>query len=208
MANLTLKIEKSKELINFLEKFRSKGLKQILNFSVNKTSSFLASFIISRHLTGGTAKDKLAVRSGRLRQTTVPRTLTIKENSIEGGVQFGTKYADIHISRKPKSTIITPKTAKNLAIPIPGSPAVTASGVTRFTGGIRQAFPFLSFVKSKKGNKLLVDTRNGKFIPYFVLKKQVKIDSRVHTDDILNKNEQKINSVFKKAIDQYINANI
>lgn len=204
MAILTIKIDSS-DFDEFFKKFGSTGIKKALNFGVDKSSSFLASFIVQRHLTGGTTKDRLKTRSGRLKQTTIPiQNKTISDNEISGGVQFGTKYAHVHISNKPKTTIITPKTVKNLAIPIPGSPAFTPSGQQRGTGKINIAFPFLSFVRSKKGNGLLVDTRDDKFIPYFVLKKSVRIESRVHLDEIVNKKEKDIVKIFNNAVKEII----
>jgi hypothetical protein len=201
--NLQLKLD-AKTVLDNIEKVRSKGLKQILNFGIGKTSSYLASYIILRHLTGGTTQDRLKTRSGLLKQTTIPLVpKSISEYKVEGGVQFGTKYAPVHISDKPKTTIITPKTAKALAIPIPGSPATTAAGVTRHTGSIRQAYPFLSYIKGKN-SIILADTRGGNFIPYFILKKSVKISSRVHLDEILNTKKTDIENIFKQAIDEYI----
>lgn len=169
--------------------------------ATNKSSSFLTTYIITRHLTGGTSNDRLALRSGKLAQSTNRiKAKFAGKTSVEGGVEFGIKYAKLHVSNKPKSTVITPKTAKMLAIPVPGSPAVTSSGVIKHTGSIRQAYPFLSRVGG-----LLVDKRNNNFTPYFALKKSVIVKSRVHLNDIANLKTEDIRNIFNKELIRILN---
>lgn len=172
----------------------------------NKSVSHLLDVLLTKHLRGGTTSTKLRTRSGNLRSQTQPiPSKSIGKNKASGGIQFGAKYSKVHINVFPTTTIIRPKRARNLAIPIEGSPATTGSGVKNYFGDIRQQFPFLSFAYSKRGTKLLVDRRGGRFIPYFVLKRQVAIQSRVHLDEILNREAIMFEEIYRKAIKLLLN---
>ena len=67
---------------------------------MNIQSRSLTNFVITRHLTGETTEDRLAVRSGMLRRTTRAKKAVIKKDDIIGGVLFGVKYAVAHVGRK------------------------------------------------------------------------------------------------------------
>ena len=192
-----------KDFSKDLQKLSQEGLINLLSKGVKKSSSFLITYIKDNHLTGGTTDTKLKGRSGRLRQSVLPLDLIRQSESVvEGGLHIGqgVKYAELHINETRKSTTITPKSAGALAIPLPGSPAVTPSGVSKVVSKIREQYPFLK----RKGN-VLADTRDGNFIPYFALKKSVTIQSRVHTDEILDQNKDKIASLFTRAAQEEIN---
>jgi hypothetical protein len=157
--------------------------------------------LLTRHLTGGTTAKKLAKRSGNLRAQTQPFP-SKNEGKVraKGGIEFGAEYSGVHISAYPKSTIIKPRRGKYLAIPVQGSPAMSGSGVKNYYGSIRANYPFLNFVHAKSGNALLVDRRGGRFIPYFILKKQVVVPSRVHLNEILDREARIVEVIYRKAI--------
>lgn len=78
-------------------------------------------------------------------------------------------YAGVHIT----GAIIRPKRGQYLAVPL--AAAQTAAGVPRFTP--RQV-PGAFFIRSKRGNLLLVRRVAGGLQPLFVMKRQVRIPRR------------------------------
>lgn len=80
-----------------------------------------------------------------------------------------TAYAAIHVT----GGIIRPRKGQFLTVPL--SAALTAAGVARFSA--RQV-PGAFFLRSKRGNLLLVRRIAGGIEPLFVLKRQVRIPKR------------------------------
>jgi len=78
-------------------------------------------------------------------------------------------YANMHMT----GGRIVPKRGQYLTIPLPA--ALTSAGVPRFTA--RQV-PNAFFIKSKRGNLLLVRKRAGGIEPLFVLKREVHLPKR------------------------------
>ncbi|MBM4272806.1 MAG: hypothetical protein FJ139_11725 [Deltaproteobacteria bacterium] len=176
----------------------------------------------SEHLTGGTSSTRLRVRTGNLRASTKPMTPIIKEDSIEGGIQFGTVYAGTHIGPRGKITEIKPTKGKDyLTIPFVGlqmkkniqgpflfTPSMTKAGVLK--GSARSGMWGETFVrKSKKGNLILFGKQiiqrgikagltKGRIVPLFILKKSVKIPARVHPEDIIDWTEPRLIGDMKK----------
>jgi len=156
------------------------------------TTREVASWIKSEYLTGGTTDTKLAVRTGRLRASCRPAPVEIVgTDRVEGGLLIGTVYGRVHIGRKGSSTTITPKKARMLAIPLDA--AKTAAGVAR---GTPRGGPWgQTFIARVKGNLIIFGKRQitkgpragqfrGGIVPLFLLKKQVKIKTRVPLEDI------------------------
>lgn len=146
---------------------------------VARQSKAMTKYVIARHLTGGTSKDRLAVRTGHLRRTTKAKPVKEEKGAIVGGTSFGAKYARVHVGPRGKKTTITPKRAKYLAIPL--AAAKTPAGVAR--GGPRD-FPDTFVFRSKAGNLIIGQRRRDRVVPLFVLKKRVTIPTRVHPEDI------------------------
>jgi len=156
-------------------------LKRVLKQVVRRQSRALTQYVKTRHLTGGTTSDRLAVRSGHLRRSTKPRRVSERDGQIVGGVEFGARYASVHVGPKGKRTTIRPKSAQYLAIPL--AAAKTAAGVAR--GGPRD-YPDSFVVRTKAGNLLVMGRQTGAkgAVPLFVLKRQVVVPARVHPEDI------------------------
>lgn len=134
--------------------------------------------------------------TGEIFNSTLPlRVKQIDRDTIVGGTQIGSsvksnKYVHVHVSPRPKSTVIFPKKADGrLAIPL--APA-------RIGGGRLKPLdlPNAYF----RGNLLVSSFLTGKFVPYFVMKRFVTVRSRVHTKKIANE----FRPVITKTIDNYM----
>lgn len=77
-------------------------------------SFYLRSYLLTEHLTGGTTKTRLGVRTGRLRSKTRPIEAKVAAGKVEAGVHIGVFYASVHIGPKGQETIIRPKTKTSL----------------------------------------------------------------------------------------------
>lgn len=151
---------------------------------------------------GGTTDYKLRKRTGKLASGTKPMAVEVKGAQVEGGIQFGSVYARVHIGPKGQVTTIKPKTKKFLTIPIEGSPIMTSAGVLKasagelMTGAIGLPFGETFIKRSKKGNLIIfgkqrvskganIGETRGEIIPLFLLKKEVKVKSRIHPKEIM-----------------------
>lgn len=197
-----IKIEESgsREVILRLEKY-DEAVLDVAREVVTRGSRRLVRHIVSEHLRGGTTRTKLARRTGHLTQTTTEKKTQVSKAGIVGGVDFGAKYAGVHVGPKGQTTVINPKRAKFLTIPLDA--AKTAAGVAR---GSARDFENAFFIRSKAGNLLLVQRRSGSggIVPLFVLKRQVSIQSRVHPEDISKKVGPEIVEDLERKINEIL----
>jgi hypothetical protein len=184
-----------------------------LTEEMKRQSNKLNTYVKQKILTGGTASEKLAVRTGNLRRSTVPMIPVVKEDNIRGGVQFGAKYAVTHFGNEGEIHTITPKKSKFLAIPI--GEALTGAGVPRYASprdvpGLqlinRKGKPSLLALVKIKGRiekatgAMKIKGASGSLIPMFILMKSVKVKARIHPKSIIRDNIEGINKAFKTAI--------
>ena len=154
----------------------------------------------------------LGVRTGLLRSSTKPLPVKESGGEIYSGTGFGTAYARPHIGPKGQVTTIRPVRAKWLTIPISkeyGGIVMTKALVSR--GAARSGMWGETFVaRSRKGNLIIFGKRviqkgerqgetTGKIQPLFVLKKEVKIKSRVHPEVILAWEKPRMIAAFRAA---------
>jgi hypothetical protein len=148
-------------------------------------------------MTGGTTEDRLAVRTGRLRASVLPIKAEIKGNTIEGGVSIGTVYARVHVGPAGQTTVIKPKMAKYLTIPLLAAKA--GRGGQGPGKGTARGGPWgETFVaKSRAGNLIIfgrlkvtkgprVGQLRQNIVPLFLLKKQVTIKARIHPEELIS----------------------
>lgn len=174
-----------------------------------KVGKLTATYLRVERFTGGTSSTRLAVRTGRLRASVQPITPQEKVDGIEGGVQFGTVYARVHVGPRGQETIIRPKTKKFLAIPLP--PAMSKAGVPR--GSPRQGpwgETFVRRVEEAGEERLIVfgkreitkGPKTGQLrksiVPLFLLVRSVKVKARIHPEEILDFMEPKIIEEFRE----------
>ncbi len=156
----------------------------------------LTEWIVKNHLSGPSGDDKLAVRSGNFRRLTLPvKPKTYKKN-MKAGTQFSGAGARVHVGPKGQITTIKPSTSTYLAIPI--GEALTAGGVPRFSGP--RAVPGLDLITSLRGNLILVKQVGTMLEPFFLLKKQVEVPSRVHPEEIIKRRILHIAQDYRSAL--------
>lgn len=190
----------TKQIGNYFTKTRANVL-AALQKEMTTQSKAMWRFVTIQYLRGGTTPNRLRMRSGNLIRTTIPMKTRIVGSMLEGGIQFGAKYAPVHVGEEGQITKIPKGGAKGmLAIPI--GAMVKKSGVSRMVGGeIRQQYPFLTLIKSKKGNLILADVRKkGKIIPYFVLKSRVSVTTRVFPKTIIQLFAPEVKRGLEEAI--------
>jgi len=161
-----------------------KGLVPKVMKIVQEHSKRLWDHTLSRHLTGGTAADRLGRRTGTMARSTRPLQVRLEGSKVTGGLAFGAKYAGVHIGPAGSQVTIRPKNKKFLAIPL--AAAKTAAGVAR--GGPLSGIWGPTFIAKgvifgfSGGTK---GTQSKTPIPLFVLKRSVVVPRRVHPKEHL-----------------------
>ena len=186
-----------KDTVRYLRQLPISINKKIIE-GVNEAGKRLTRYVKSKYLrTQG--ENSLGRDSGELFRSTRPIVAKkINDNIVTGGTEIGASsvaniYVRTHVSSRPKTTIIYPRTAKMLAIPLP--PARI--------GGRRikpRELPNSFF----RGNVLVSSFLGDEFVPFFVMKRFVSIKSRVHTKKIANE----FRPVITKTIDDSIKASV
>lgn len=178
---------------------------KILVDALGDQSEELASYVIEKHLTGGTTDTKLAVRTGDFRRRTKAVRVTQEGDTLKGGVSFGVKYAGVHVGPPGQVTTITPKSSSNLAIPV--GPALTSAGVPRYNSP--RDVSGLQFIPAKAGAEhtgVMAMVKKGEVIPYFVLKKSIEVKARIHPEEIIKARqshiERRLNEALQRGVDQ------
>lgn len=179
----------------------SARVREIIKKELATQSKYLTNYVITRHLMHGTTNDRLRVRTGHLRRTTRPKNIIDKGEYVEGGVAFGANYAGVHIAKQGTKTVIRPKVAKNLAIPIMSG--LTPSGAAKALSP--RDFPFLKLIVRPGRAPLLarVEKKGGKttaIFPYYVLLKSVTVPARVHPENIIIAEGANIGRAIVKAV--------
>ena len=161
----------------------------------NTNSTLLATHLKQNYLKGGTTSSRLKVRSTRLSASVKPLKAKKIKGGLIAGIRVGTVYAGVHIGKKGHVTTIRPKRGKFLAIPLDAAKTDKA-GVAR--GGPRdehlwgetfvrrsKAGNLIIFGKQKYGRGKKAGQTRGKLVPLFVLKKSVKVKTRVDAKELL-----------------------
>lgn len=131
-------------------------------------------------------------RTGTLSRSFKFKTTGTKLKDIQGSFSTNVKYAAIHES----GGTVKAKAGKMLAIPIPGGPALTPAGVSRYASPLRKSLPGTHhfFVhKAGSGKLYLLGVEKGVAdtgpVAWFALKKSVFIPKRLHLQRTI-KNER------------------
>lgn len=130
-----------------------------------------------RYLSGGTTADRLAVRTGGLRQAFTAQV----EGDVEGvtgriGYLAGTPtWASVHEGWPDgrTSTTIRPTHGQYLAIPLPGAGLAPGGPVGR-----PRDLPNSFVARSKRGNLLIFERTAEGIMPRYLLRTEVVIPSR------------------------------
>ena len=139
-----------------------------------------------KHFRGPTSPTSVRSLSGRLLNSVVVIEPRFENNKITGGISVGQEavpYTKVHVN-SPRGKITTIKPVKAKALTIPTDFAKTSAGRPRgpaFIGGRPNPIWGVTFVAGgmifgyKRGTK----RKYANPVPLFILKKQVKIPSRV-----------------------------
>lgn len=111
-----------KELIVRLGRLDEKTLKAVKGVVTRSTREGV-NYVKTHHLTGGTTSTRLAVRTGHLRRTTDEKPTRREGTTVTGGMEFGAKYAPVHVGPRGQKTVIRPKRGKYLTFPVERSGA-------------------------------------------------------------------------------------
>lgn len=190
--NIRIDAEQFKEGIKDLNNYSERLLK-----TSNDLSNALVTLIKNNHI-GGSATTDTSVRrrTGDLSRRMAIIKPEITASELIFGAQNPLPYARVHIAPRGTITVIKPRNARKLAIPLPA--VQTRAGVTR---GKPRDFQNTFIRKSKAGNLIIFENiGRGQIRPLFVLKDEVRVPARVHTDIILEKFRPKVINELREAI--------
>lgn len=202
---MTIKgIEKAKRAFEKLPDNVNEELRDI----IYSESLMLSTHLRDDILTGGTTADKMAVGSGKLRNSVRALKPRMSAKKIEGGIVFGTNYASTHVGSKGSQKKIEAKPDGWLTIPLRAmrkSNSLTGESRGSAQGAwVKGHYDDTFFKKSKAGNLILFGSNGKKITPLFVLKKQVRIPARIHPEELLDWVETRI---LKRVDNLNVNTN-
>lgn len=168
---------------------------------VTEGSAVLTSNVQNKHLRGGTSSSRLGVRSGRLRSETRALRTKTEGSQVKGGFKIGVFYASTHFGPKGKVTTIKPRSSRYLTIPLP--PALTAGGRPKKKSA-RDWGDRLTFIPRGGKSPLLAEVTRAGIRPFYVLKKEIDIKTRVHPEVIEAENA----AILARVVDNRIQAEL
>ena len=157
--------------------------------SVGRESQWLAKHIQTQYLSGGSGALKAV--SGELRRRTFALAPIKTPDGVMGRVVIGSglDYTHVHVGPMGKTTVIKPKTAKSLAIPL--SSALTSAGglFSIFSKGKSLWSLHPKLFRGSKEHNLRPDMlyyKRGKneITPMFVLRRSVTLRTKVWPEQI------------------------
>lgn len=168
---------------------------------MTEASAKLTSEVQNKHLRGGTSSSRLRRRSGRLASETRAVRTRLDGQKIKGGFKIGVFYASTHFGPKGKVTTIKPKSSRFLTIPLP--PALTAGGRPKKKSA-REWGDRLRFIARGGKSPLLAEVTRGGIRPFYVLKDEVDIKTRVHPEVI----EAETADILARIVDNSIQSEL
>lgn len=148
---------------------------------------------IRRQLSGSLLKN----RSGNLRNSFVPGSVSVEGASISGAVGSNLVYARI----QNMGGQINPKNAQNLTIPL--SAVMTASGVARYSARDIISNPGAAgFTATFFRKGILFGKRGNEIVPLFSLKKSVTLRGRHYIEAALAETKPKAEAAMKQAVEK------
>ena len=177
--------------------------------AVNIASLKMLSIVRNEYITNSTTGSTLKNRSGNLKRGVAIIQPNVKGDFVEGGITFGSIYSSIHVS-KERGRVTTIHGKSWLTIPmtwIPESKAVleAAGGVLREKSTFKNTF----IGKSASGNLIIFGQGSyargknagkgkGAIVPLFLLRKSVKVPSRISTDELIARVKPKLQSTLNE----------
>lgn len=197
-----------------LDLFRERFLKKASPI-IQEHSLLLIDYLRQKHMSGPTSDTTIRRRTGNLADSMRPAPVIASDKYIDGGVTFGKIYSKVHIGPRGRTTTIVPKNKKALTIPFPGSPILKPSGELKATaaelkdGSAGLPFGRTIILKTEDGDSIIfgiqritkganIGKYRGKLVPLFILKKKVKIKTRVHREVFLKWSKDQLTRDFRE----------
>jgi len=170
--------------------------------TIDKDMPLWSTYILQNHLTGGTSSTRLKKVTGRLSGSMRPLPTKLKSDGIYGGLEFGTRYAGIHIGRMGDvTTIRSNRPGGYLAIPLEA--AKTTTGRTRAAPRDPMwgsTFIAKGIIFGYKGGKVKTAGKIRDIVPLFKLKKSVRVPVRVDALKLVQWIKPKLEKDLSEAI--------
>lgn len=185
----------SKDSVTYLKRIATSLNKGVVD-GVTEASKRLTYYVREKYLSRK-GNNSIGRDSSDIYTSTVAINTQRKGNVITGGTHIGSspkakKYTHVHVSSRPKTTVIYPKKSNGrLAIPILST-----------TGGKRMKARDIRNPEFR--GEVLGSNTNGLFTPYFVMKRYVVIRSRVHTKKIASEYTSEITKIIDRNIEKSI----
>lgn len=195
MANVEVS-EKARELANRAEKFVSQEAVKIMSQAAEMVRDFIKTQLIGQ---GSTGPRTLSRNTGEMERNTVAVRAKLFNGGVQASVAINVKYASIHFSDKgQKTTVIVPKSAKSLTIPLVVGADKRAILPAR-SSAIQNKFAL-------KG-KLYGRLPGGVTRALFTLKDSVTVKSRIDVDrDIQPFASQTIKTIMEREAQKFLGA--
>jgi hypothetical protein len=177
-----------------------KNINAVLRREIPRLSKDLRRTVIDKYMSAKSPRS-LGRVSGKLARSVQVLPVTGTEAGVEGGITIGrgVPYAGIHIGPVGRRTVITPKRAGALAVPLPSALISTGKLRAEFDVGSLRAVSGLFRIRN-----LLMRRRGSELIPYFVLRKSVTIPTRVFPEQIVMEETPIVAMLLQRAIDSYL----
>lgn len=213
MFDKTVQLTGWDQVTRLLQKLSRRNAISVLRTAMGVRLRLIQTELRQRWLTGGTADDKLATRTGNLKRSVRVGTISTSGDGVRGGINAGTRYAYTHMGKRGSSVTIRGKPW--LTIPmtwIPESAKALAAKSGAVRGGARSGAFANTFVRKSNAGNLIIFGRGtyakgahtgegrGGVVPLFLLKRQVKIKRRVFLDEILRAHAKQFSGDVRKVL--------
>jgi len=169
-------------------------------------------YIRTKFFTGysyGKKSGKLQSRTSFLSKSIQPAPVTVTKEGISGGINIGASYARTHVGPKGQVTTIKPVKKKWLTIPLEA--AMTPKGEVRGSAQDKAVWGNTFFDRNDKGDLILYGQKlfqkgaktgqaGGKIVPLFLLRKEIKVKTRIHPEVIFKWGKAKFIENLQKEI--------
>jgi hypothetical protein len=158
-------------------------------------------YLSERYVPGARYRDRLQTRSGLLRKSTVAVALPSTDGAA-AGVTIGrdTHYANVLVGEPGKRTVIVPKRAGALTIPIGG---MTGRGNIRFN--YAKGLKGTNLFKPKGKDYLAQKSGPNRLIPLFLLRKSVTVPAKIFPEVIATRFAPFVSAGLEREIQRVFN---
>ena len=200
MIEINVFIKNPEKITKMLGIDANKAVVGGMKFAMKNSLRDLGHYIAFKKLRGQVLKKREGLLSSSIQLSGAQGKVTTVGDSMIGTLGTNMEYAAV----QEYGGTIRPKHGKYLAIPITrkyGGQALTDRGRSR---GRPRDFKDTFFAVSKKGNLIMFGKYNGKVVPLFAMKKEVKIPKRPYMKPSLQEKAGDIIKFFSEDIQKHI----